>query len=125
QRQVLDLTLTRSTLSSCNFGQSGKTVACNETPRVKVLESVSRQTGDKKKDSQSVSILLEPASERGIGMLTYTYDDPERDTESWLYLTGLGKVKRMASGSSEEQQPVSLFGSGFTSEDMECGKTDE
>ena len=29
-------------------------------------------------------------------MLTYQYDDPGRDTESWLYLSALGKVKRMA-----------------------------
>ncbi len=125
QRQVLDLTLTRSTLSSCQFGQQGKTVACVETPRVKELESISRQTGQSKKDSQSISIVLEPANERGIGMLTYSYDDPKKDTESWLYLSALGKVKRMVAGGSEDREPVALFGSEFTTEDMETGKTEE
>lgn len=125
QRRVLDQTLTLSVLSSCNFGTSGKQAACIEEPRIKKMESVSRQLGEHKKDSQNISILLEPASERGIGMLTYTYDDATRDTESWLYLSALGKVKRMASGSGEDQEPVSLFGSEFTTEDMETGKTDE
>lgn len=125
QRKVLDQTLTLSVLSSCNFGTSGKQAACIEEPRIKKMESVSRQLGEHKKDSQNISILLEPANERGIGMLTYTYDDATRDTESWLYLSALGKVKRMASGSGEDQEPVSLFGSEFTTEDMETGKTDE
>lgn len=125
QRLVLDQTLTKSLMSSCNFGTSGKQAACIEAPRIKVMESVSRQLGEHKKDHQGVSILLEPANERGIGMLTYTYDDASRDTESWLYLSALGKVKRMASGSGDDQEPVSLFGSEFTTEDMETGKTDE
>ena len=58
-------------------------------------------------------------------MLTYNYDDPGRDTESWLYLSALGKVKRMASGTGEDSEPVSVFGSEFTTEDMESGNTNE
>jgi hypothetical protein len=125
QREVADQTLSLSRLSSCDFAVQNKQVSCTEEPRVKVMESLSRQLGEAKKDSQSISIILEPARERGIGMLTYSYDDSGKDTESWLYLSALGKVKRMASGSGEDQEPVSLFGSEFTTEDMENGKTDE
>jgi len=125
QRRVADSTLTKSRLSSCKFGTKNKQITCVEKPRVKILESVSLQSGKDKKDSKNVSILLEPASERGIGMLTYSYDDAARDTESWLYLSALGRVKRMASGTGEDREPVSLFGSEFTTEDMETGKTDE
>ena len=125
QRLVSDGSLTRSQLSTCKFGQKDKQINCVETPRVKVLESVSKQYGPDKKDSKGVSILLEPASERGIGMLTYNYDDPGRDTESWHYLSALGKVKRMASGTGEDSEPVSVFGSEFTTEDMESGNTNE
>lgn len=125
QREVADQTLSLSRLSSCDFAVKNKQVSCTEEPRVKVIESLSRQLGETKKDSQSISIILEPARERGIGMLTYSYDDSNKDTESWLYLSALGKVKRMASGSGEDQEPVSLFGSEFTTEDMENGKTDE
>ncbi len=125
QRQIADATLSKSTLSTCRFTQQGSRIACAETPRVKVMESVSVQGGPDKKDSQNISIILDPASERGIGMLTYSYDDSTKDTESWLYLSALGKVKRMASGTGDDQEPVSLFGSEFTTEDMETGKTDE
>lgn len=125
QREASDAMLSLSRLSSCPFAAKNKKLLCTDTPRIKVMESVSRQRGADKKDSQSISIVLEPASERGIGMLTYSYDDSSRDTESWLYLSALGKVKRMASGSGEDQEPVAFFGSEFTTEDMENGKTDE
>lgn len=125
QRETTNSSLTKARLSSCKYGKSNKRLVCVEKARVKVMESVSRQLGEDKKDSQSISILLEPASERGIGMLTYSYDDSTKDTESWLYLSALGKVKRMASGTGEDQEPVSLFGSEFTTEDMETGKMDE
>ncbi|MBV1922173.1 MAG: outer membrane lipoprotein-sorting protein [Pseudomonadales bacterium] len=125
QRKTADSTLSKARLSSCKFGKTNRKVACVEKARVKLMESVSKQLGSEKKDSQSISILLEPASERGIGMLTYSYDDTSKDTESWLYLSALGRVKRMASGTGEDQEPVSLFGSEFTTEDMESGKMDE
>ena len=125
QREISDGNLTRSQLSTCKFGQKNKQITCVETPRVKVLESVSKQYGPEKKDSKGISILLEPASERGIGMLTYSYDDPNKDMETWLYLSALGKVKRMASGTGEDREPVSVFGSEFTTEDMETGTVDE
>ncbi|MDX1453792.1 MAG: outer membrane lipoprotein-sorting protein [Oleiphilaceae bacterium] len=125
QRQVAHQTLTLSRLSSCAFARSESGIVCTEEPRVKVLESYSIQEGPALKDSKSIAIVLEPANERGIGMLTYSYDDTAKDTESWLYLSALGKVKRLASGSGEDQEPVSFFGSEFTTEDMENGKTDE
>ena len=125
QRAVADSTLSLSHLSSCPFAKKNKKISCTESPRIKLMESVTRQNGEHKKDSQSISIVLEPAREKGIGMLTYSYDDDLKNTESWLYLSALGKVKRMASGSGEDQEPVAFFGSEFTTEDMESGKTDE
>jgi hypothetical protein len=125
QRLAANNTLSLSKLTSCSYAIKNKKTVCSKDPRIKVVESVSRQLGEQNKDSQVISIVLEPARERGIGMLTYSYDDSEKDTESWLYLSALGKVKRMASGSGEDQEPVAFFGSEFTTEDMESGKTDE
>ena len=112
-------------LSTCKFGKKGGKIKCAEKPRVKKMESVQINTGKDGKDTKSVSIILEPAGERGIGMLNFTYDDPKKDTESWLYLSALGKVKRMASGSEEDAEPVAVFGSEFTTEDMETGKYED
>lgn len=125
QRMISNGSLTKSVLSSCKFTVKNGNVSCVDTPRVKILESASKQYGHNLLDRRSISILLEPASERGIGMLTYSYGESEKSTESWLYLSALGKVKRMAAGSNGNEDVVSIFGSEFTTEDTESGKTDE
>lgn len=114
------------TLSTCKYGIKNKNLKCVESPRIKAVESAQINVGKNKKDSKSIAIVLEPSSERGIGMLSYTYDDSDKDNETWLYLSALGKVKRIASGNSEEEsEPVSLFGSEITTEDQETGKLDD
>jgi len=125
QRDTNDNSFTKNRLSTCKYALQNNSPVCTEKPRLKVIETVQKYYGAEKKDGKSISIVLEPASEKGIGMLTYSYDDDAKDTESWLYLSALGKVKRMVSGGKEEQEPVAFFGSEFTTEDMENGKTDE
>ncbi len=120
-----DSSFSTMSLSTCKFGKKGRKISCLEAPRVKKMESAQINTGKGKLDSKSISILLAPTSERGIGMLSFSYDDPKKDSESWLYLSALGKVKRMAGGSDEDAEPTALFGSEFTTEDMETGKLDE
>lgn len=126
QRAVSDAAFNRIQLSSCQFGVQDNQITCAERPRVKALESVSINTGEGDLDTKMVSIVREPASERGIGMLSYTYDSPETDNETWLYLSALGQVKRIASGNSDDNsEPASIFGSEFTTEDQDTGKLDE
>ncbi len=113
-------------LSTCRFGISGGKVKCVSRPTIKVIESASFNTGPGKRDSKSIVFILEPAAERGIGMLSYIYDSPDKDNETWLYLSALGKVKRVVASSSDaDSEPVSLFGSEFTTEDQETGKLDD
>ena len=126
QRATNDSSFTRLKLSSCKFGVTDGRITCAERPRVKSLESVSKNYGAELKDTKSVTITLEPAAERGIGMLSYGYDEAGRDNETWLYLSTLGRVKRIASGDSDEEtEPASLFGSEFTTEDTDTGKLEE
>ncbi|MDA1369988.1 MAG: outer membrane lipoprotein-sorting protein [Proteobacteria bacterium] len=126
QRAQSNSALTRMQLSTCKYGVRESRITCAERPRVKSLESVGKGYGVDLKDTKSVIVTLEPASERGIGMLSFAYDDPSRDNESWLYLSALGRVKRIASGSDDDEtEPGSLFGSEFTTEDQETGKLDE
>jgi len=59
-------------------------------------------------------------------MLSYAYDETGRDNQTWLYLSALGRVKRIAGGDSDEDtEPASLFGSEFTTEDTDTGKLAE
>ena len=92
-RKSTDSAFTRMKLTTCKYGKKDGKVKCAEKPRVKLVESAQINTGDDNKDTKSVSIILEPASEKGIGMLSYSYDDSDRDNETWLYLSALGKVK--------------------------------
>ncbi len=126
ERSQRNSALSRMQLSTCKFGVRDSRITCAERPRVKALESVGKGYGVDLKDTKSVIITLEPAAERGIGMLSFSYDDPSRDNETWLYLSALGRVKRIASGSDDDEtEPGSLFGSEFTTEDQETGKLDE
>ena len=112
-------------LTSCKYGTHNGKLKCVEKPRIKLLESAQINLGADNKDSQSITIILEPASEKGIGMLTYTYDASDQDNETWLYLSALGKVKRIASGRDDEDtEPTSVFGSEISTEDQETGKLD-
>ena len=125
-RRTNDSSFNRMQLSSCKFGVTDGRITCAERPRVKSLESVSKNYGAELKDTKSVTITLEPAAERGLGMLSYAYDEAGRDNETWLYLSTLGRVKRIAAGDTDEEtEPASLFGSEFTTEDTDTGKLEE
>ena len=95
-RKSSDSAFTRMKLTTCKYGLSGGKVKCAEKARVKLVESAQINTGKDNKDSKSIAIILEPSSEKGIGMLSYSYDDSDRDNETWLYLSALGKVKRIS-----------------------------
>jgi hypothetical protein len=126
QRATSDSAFNRMQLSTCRFGIKESRITCAERPRIKSLESVGKNFGDDGKDTKSVTIVLEPAAERGVGMLSYAYDDTQRDNETWLYLSALGRVKRIASGNSDDDsEPASVFGSEFTTEDTDTGKLEE
>lgn len=125
QLQTTDASFHLMQLTSCKYGVKNGKLKCVEKPRIKLIESAQINLGPNNKDSQSITIILQPASEKGIGMLTYTYDASEKNNETWLYLSALGKVKRIASGGGDEAtEPTSLFGSEISTEDQETGKLD-
>jgi hypothetical protein len=126
QRASTDSAFNRMQLSTCKFGIKDNKITCAEKPRVKSLESVGKNYGTGLKDTKNVTIVLEPAAERGIGMLSYAYDESDRENETWLYLSALGRIKRIASGNSDDDsEPASVFGSEFTTEDTDTGKLEE
>ena len=126
QLQTTDSSFNVMQLTTCKYGTKDGKLKCVEKPRIKVLESAQINMGANNKDTKSIAIIVEPASERGIGMLSYTYDASDKDNETWLYLSALGKVKRIASGSDDEEtEPTSMFGSEISTEDQETGKLDD
>ena len=113
-------------LSTCKYGISENKIKCSKTPTIKQIESIAINTGPDGKDSKSIAFIQDPPSERGIGMLSYNYDDSNKDNETWLYLSAFGKIKRIVSSNSDaDAEPVAIFGSEFTSEDQESGKIND
>ncbi len=120
-----DTMISRVTLTTFRYVTKGRKIVPAEKPRVKMMDTVLKDYGPKGKDHKSVSIILEPQSEKGIGFLQYDWDDPNRETDQWIYLSAMGKVKRIVSGNDDEPKTGSFFGSELSYEDMESRNIDE
>lgn len=106
-------------LSSCRYVIKNNKKGCREKPRRNVIEAVRKDYGENQKNVKTVSIVKSPAAERGIGFLQYDYENSDKDTDQWMYLSALGKVKRIVSGNDNEPKQGSFFGSEFSYEDLE------
>ncbi len=104
--------------------KDGKNVPA-EKPRVKIMDFIRKDYGPWEKDHKSVSIMIEPKSERGISFLQYDYEEVGRDTDQWMYLSAMGKVKRIVSGNDNEPKTGSFFGTELSYEDMESYTLDD
>ncbi|WP_024769844.1 outer membrane lipoprotein-sorting protein [Aquimarina macrocephali] len=124
-KESFNTSVQRIKLSTCKYTVSNKRIVCTEEARKKLLESVAKNYGENHQDSRSVSIIIEPKKEQGVGMLTYEYGELGKDNDSWIYLPELSKVKRLASSSDSNDSSGSFFGSEFSLEDMEDLKVDE
>jgi len=111
--------ISRVRLSTCRYVKKGKRYVCADKPRVKLMDQVRKDYGPDERDHRSVTVLIEPKGEQGIGFLQYDYEDREMDTDQWMYLSALGKVKRIVSGNDNEPKTGSFFGSEISYEDME------
>lgn len=78
-----------------------------ERQRTRNLRIYSKNYGA---DTRSLSRFESPADIRGTSYLNNDWDDPARDDDSWLYLTALQRVKRIASSDTSD----SFLGSDFT-----------
>lgn len=104
--------------------KDGKNVPA-EKPRIKVMDFIKKDYGPKEKDHKSISIMLEPKSEKGIGFLQYDYEEVGKNTDQWMFLSAMGKVKRIVAGNDNEPKTGSFFGSEFNYEDMESYNIDD
>ncbi|HFE37812.1 MAG TPA: outer membrane lipoprotein-sorting protein [Gammaproteobacteria bacterium] len=109
-------------IATCQYEINHRKLACVDKPRVKVIEVIQKDAGKNKKDSYSIMIIKKPSAEKGIGFLQYDYDERGRDTDQWMYLSAMGKIKRIVSGNDNEPKTGTLFGSEFSYEDTEKAK---
>lgn len=86
-------------------------IAKNGKERVRRLSAHMRDRGS---DQDQVMFFMEPVRVKDTGILTYDYDDPERDDDQWLYLPAMRKTRRIAGA----DKSGSFLGSDFTFADM-------
>jgi len=114
-----------SVIATCRYTSKNGKIKCAEKPRIKKLEGAQKDYGKNGKDSRSINIVLKPVAENGIGFLQFDYDATDKDSDQWMYLSALGKVKRLVSGNDDEPKSGTLFGSEIAYEDIEKTHIDD
>lgn len=79
--------------------------------RVRNIKNIRKDYGQ---DSKGMVFFLSPADVRNTAYMSFDWDDPEKEDDSWLYLPALQKVKRIASS----DKSGSFMGSDFTYSDI-------
>ena len=124
-RDAATTEISRVRLTSYRYVKKDGKYVPAERPRVKIMNFIRKDYGPKEKDHKSVSIMLEPKSERGISFLQFDYEEVGKDTDQWMYLSAMGKVKRIVAGNDNEPKTGSFFGTELNYEDMESYNLDD
>ncbi|MDP8238059.1 MAG: outer membrane lipoprotein-sorting protein [Candidatus Hatepunaea meridiana] len=86
--------------------------------RERTIVSYSKEYG---KDTKSIMQFMKPADVKGVGFLSWEYDDQTKNDDRWLYLPALKKVRRIAGSSKNDY----FMGTDFTYDDMGDRSVDE
>lgn len=103
-------------VSTCKYITKNGAMKCTEKPRVLTLQTIHKDYGETDRDVRSLDVVLEPIRDKGMCLLTYSYFASGKDTEIWIYMPALSKIKKMVS-SSQGSETGSVFGSEFSMED--------
>ncbi|MFZ5629232.1 MAG: outer membrane lipoprotein-sorting protein [Spirochaetota bacterium] len=109
----------RTKVITCAFEEQGGKRKCSGQARTKSFESISKDVGPQLEDTIGLSVIDDPADEKGSAFLQKDYEVPGKDTEQWMYLPALRKLKRIVAESSNAPKTGTLFGSEIAYEDIE------
>lgn len=123
-RKAFQTAVVKTQLSTCKYEKTDGGIRCKDKPRVVVLEVGEKKYGADNRDGRSIALVLQPVTDKGVGMLRYEYYDADRENENLLYLPALGKVRRLVSGSDNEDGGA-FFGTEFFGDDAQARKINE
>ncbi|WP_455160466.1 outer membrane lipoprotein-sorting protein [Treponema lecithinolyticum] len=86
--------------------------------RVREVTAYSKDYGSEKK---TVMVFILPADVKGVGYLSFSYDDAAKNDDRWLYMPALKKAKRISGSSSQDY----FMGTDFTYDDISGHKIDD
>ena len=79
--------------------------------RIREIKQFTKDFGDVEK---KIMFFVSPADVRNTSFMNWSYDDPAKDDDQWIYLPALKKVKRISSDSKSDY----FMGSDFTYDDL-------
>lgn len=116
-RKAFSTQLASVKITTCKYTIADGNVKCAEKPRVVVAENTKKiDVVDGVYNDRSLSIVREPISDKGTGLLVFEYGERGRDNDNWLYLPALAKVNRVL---ANDDEGGSVFGSEFSVETTE------
>ncbi|MCX7661317.1 MAG: outer membrane lipoprotein-sorting protein, partial [Candidatus Omnitrophica bacterium] len=59
-------------------------------------------------------VMIYPAEVKGLAVLTWTYEDPQRDQDVWLWIPSLRKARKISASEDDD----AFMGSDFTTEEV-------
>jgi hypothetical protein len=65
-------------------------------------------------DYKDMVVFTEPGNVKGLAILTWTYIDPKKEQDAWLWLPSLKRIRRI----SQSQADDSFMGTDFTTEEI-------
>ena len=86
--------------------------------RVREVTAYSKDYGS---DKKTVMVFILPADVKGVGYLSFSYDDASKNDDRWLYIPALKKAKRISGSSSQDY----FMGTDFTYDDISGHKIDD
>lgn len=107
--------------TTCRYNIAGGKLSCREKPRVIKVESFHQGydvSGLPDRNNKAFDVIIEPVNEKGTSTLSYSYAEDEKDSDFWIYLPALAKVKRIVSV-SDSSESGALFGSELSTEDAD------
>ena len=110
---------TQNKLMSCRYKLTKGHYKCASKPRVKISEGIGKDTGESDKDTITLSLIIKPATEKGMAFLQHDFDSESKDSEQWMYLPAMKKLKRIVSETDDGPKTGTLFGSEISYEDIE------
>jgi len=109
--QVMEKVYNRPTGEDMEANLTMILINANGDQRVREIKQFSRDFG---KVEKKIMFFIKPADVRNTSFMNWSYDDPNKDDDQWIYLPALKKVKRISSDSKSDY----FMGSDFTYDDL-------
>ncbi len=116
--QVMEKVYNRPTGEDMESNLTMILINANGDQRVREIKQFSRDFG---KMEKKIMFFIKPADVRNTSFMNWSYDDPNKDDDQWIYLPALRKIKRISSDSKGDY----FMGSDFTYDDLGDRKPNE